>query len=1339
MRSVQALKICLRVLILILLIPVSVLGQAWSGILPATRAVDWTNTGIPSGIPSGSWTQSGSTISSGASTSTIQTALNACSGNHYVLLGSGAFTLSASLAINTSGCELRGSGPTSTTVTLAGHNILMGDGSGNQGSTPGGLGVTNLSTLTQGSTVLTVASTTGLSVGQVVMVYQGNSAWVNPVGGEGNQNATMCPSSPGLAFFGCSTRSASEMVKITNVNSGLNQITIAAPGLSQTYTSGLTPQVFFWSTTGPTSSDGIRNIKIDAGASVHSDFAIAFVFCHQCWAQNVTVVNGHRAAVYSLFSYQTEVRDSYISESNTAGAPTEYGIEVDRGSMFKIENNIIFGTTSPVVIEASYGGVVGYNYTLNTATDNLFPTLDTHLSHSYMLLLEGNSTSNVDWDFVHGSASQNTSFRNFYWGNNPNKTNYRTPYNADAYNRYNNLVANVLGDPTLHINYVCDQANPQGSDNFIYGLGFGNGCFGGASPAYDATTETSIIRWGNWDAVTWCTNGGHGGTACGTTGTNGIRFCTGSGAGNAACTASETASTDPTFPGLSSPSTTFPASFYNGSTSAHASCGTGLSFWKNPSSGVCPQYPAIGPDVAGTLNVITDTATHATQIPAQLCYNATAKTSGFLTAFDAAACYANDPAGSIVATPTSSPAAGTYAGPTPITLSTTTGGATLCYTLDLSVPTANGAGTCTHGTTYSGPFTLTLGSTTVKAIGSLSGSGDSSILTVAYTIIPQTWYVRADGGGRYSAARVTAGFTGAQIGCNGLADAPYPGSGTNQPCAYNDYRFLYDDQTFGAGASSWVISGGDTVLIRNGPWRVGFAQGTSSGDVWCKGLSGAAGCTNPTIPAGTAAQHTRILGENYNLACTTGVGGNATQLFGGFSVGAVLMNKGAQYVDEQCLELTDHSQCIVHGSPNPDPCSSSFPLSDYASEGSQTNTSTHDLFLTDVWIHGTTDRGIIGPIGGLVTAQRVTIGYSPMAGWDFDDGSSTPSVNADWRFLNSNILFSGCNEEYPITHTYPARYCFGQGSGGYGDGVGGPVGTCIGATITNSSSIFNTQDAFDLGHNDTRSGPCYLTVSNTFTFGNSGAAGVKWGSAPNPQIFVNNLLVGNCLRMSVPLAGAPTTYNQYLGDFCRAGDTLSFNGVNDTVGTIANNTIIAYAPTTFDIGCNDPTTCASTIYNMYNNVVSGYDNPGTYTLGGQAGGPGGYCLPGCNSTTHAIGHLTTQYNDYFHVRTITCPTGNTGEICTSPLLTQQPTGQGVGFTETELDVYMPGLATNFIPLLGSPLTVAGFAYAGIPATDYLNRAYTIPPPIGALNPVSSATIYNRRGGNINARGSIIFK
>jgi Chitobiase/beta-hexosaminidase C-terminal domain len=85
------------------------------------------------------------------------------------------------------------------------------------------------------------------------------------------------------------------------------------------------------------------------------------------------------------------------------------------------------------------------------------------------------------------------------------------------------------------------------------------------------------------------------------------------------------------------------------------------------------------------------------------------------------------------AIPTFSPVAGAYASTQNVTISTTTGGATLCYTTDGSTPTADGAGTCTHGTTYSTPVAVA-SSLTLKAIGSLSGNTDSVVGAAAYNI-----------------------------------------------------------------------------------------------------------------------------------------------------------------------------------------------------------------------------------------------------------------------------------------------------------------------------------------------------------------------------------------------------------------------------------------------------------------------------------------------------------------------------------------------------------------------------------------------------------------------------
>ena len=47
-----------------------------------------------------------------------------------------------------------------------------------------------------------------------------------------------------------------------------------------------------------------------------------------------------------------------------------------------------------------------------------------------------------------------------------------------------------------------------------------------------------------------------------------------------------------------------------------------------------------------------------------------------------------------------------------------------------------------------------------------------------------TWYIRPDGGTRYSTNQT-------QGQCDGQGDLAYPGSGVNQHCAFSDFRWLY--------------------------------------------------------------------------------------------------------------------------------------------------------------------------------------------------------------------------------------------------------------------------------------------------------------------------------------------------------------------------------------------------------------------------------------------------------------------------------------------------------------------------------------------------------------------
>jgi len=77
--------------------------------------------------------------------------------------------------------------------------------------------------------------------------------------------------------------------------------------------------------------------------------------------------------------------------------------------------------------------------------------------------------------------------------------------------------------------------------------------------------------------------------------------------------------------------------------------------------------------------------------------------------------------------PTFSLAAGTYTAPQTVTLSTTTPGASINYTLDGSTPSDSA------GTVYTAPLTISW-TTTVKAVAYATGVADSTVATARYTI-----------------------------------------------------------------------------------------------------------------------------------------------------------------------------------------------------------------------------------------------------------------------------------------------------------------------------------------------------------------------------------------------------------------------------------------------------------------------------------------------------------------------------------------------------------------------------------------------------------------------------
>ena len=336
-----------------------------------------------------------------------------------------------------------------------------------------------------------------------------------------------------------------------------------------------------------------------------------------------------------------------------------------------------------------------------------------------------------------------------------------------------------------------------------------------------------------------------------------------------------------------------------------------------------------------------------------------------------------------------------------------------------------------------------------------------------------------------------------------------------------------------------------------------------------------------------------------------------------------------------------------------------------------------------------------------------------MAGWDFDRGDGTPSVNATLKMSYSTIEWNGCNQEYPAVDANPAISCYSQSTGGYGDGIGTPSNDGMDAYIDHSIFRYNTQDGEDFGHIDT--GSHTLSITNSVSYGNNGGQ-FKWGPGFANVTFNNNLAVTNCLRLSQPISGTPSTFNAHLGDFCRAFDGISFTLHNNATVLMANNTFVGYAPTSFDIQCYDgANSCANTSVTFRNNIVRGYDNATTYNMGGQGGGPGGFYFAGA-----AIGTFTRDHNLFYGLRNNCIANvafggtvaSATAESCADADFTHEP---ATFASEATLDNF------NFAILAGGPADSSGVASASV-TTDFTGAARSNPPSRGALEVGSQATL-----------------
>ncbi len=644
--------------------------------------------------------------------------------------------------------------------------------------------------------------------------------------------------------------------------------------------------------------------------------------------------------------------------------------------------------------------------------------------------------------------------------------------------------------------------------------------------------------------------------------------------------------------------------------------------------------------------------------------------------------------------------------------SMTAGGGTPAYTWSISAGTlpagltlAATTGVISGTPTASGTsnFTATV-SDNGSPVQKQSASGSIAIGAAQAATGPgKTWYVRPDGGTRYSSNQ-TAGQ------CDGTADVSYAstgGTGVNQHCAFNDVRYLWTDGSYtndpnaGSPKWGWIGSGGDTYIVRGSiadgvSWRVG-QSGPNVNDYF-GGLAGNPyGSGAPPPLSGISAQHTRILGGNY-ASCHSASA--KTQLHGGYGASWVLQMAGVSYVDVACMDITDFSSCGRSGQINS--CNVGFPISDYATTGiSWNNSSTNDT-LTDVHIHGMASTGMIGPTGTGMVFSYLDILGNPSSGWDADGGDGTTGTGT-LLVQHFNISWNGCSEEYPIIDALPYNDCTDDSSNGYGDGFGTatvPSSPGWQATFDQGIASYNTQDGLDALHLIGRGSS--MTITRTLAYGNMGQQ-IKVGGASGTA--ANNVIVTNCNALRQAIPGTPSGYNSRLGDFCRAADT----GIALTVGVgtslkFDDNTIYSASATGIEVDCDHTYgACDSTsLIDFRNNIFLGFRNSVANGYVGQTPtndysnpvygtfSPNPFTNPGSIYSNNITYHVKSSW---------ACPTG--GEInalCVDPLLTDE-----------SWHLYGYGDAS---PLTSSPLLGGGLGISGM-TTDFPGQSRGNPPTIGA--------------------------
>jgi hypothetical protein len=477
-------------------------------IIPQDRRIDWSQSGIPGGIPNRTTiytTINAATYGNGTAdaTAAIQNGLDHCPANQVVYLPAGTYNVSSPANLETilnmrSNVTLRGAGQGKTIISFSGTYArsvidIRGLAYWNIYGLQRSFAITG--GMTKGSKQITLNSPSGISAGDILLIDQLNDPQlVDPVGYEGL--CTYCGRANG-------SRARGQYAEVVAING--NTATLNLP-LYWTLSPSLLPQATLINGSSMVRWAGIEDLTLtESQAAV--EFMIEMDSAQYSWLKNVEIKRPKRRAVWLIESLQNEIRESYFHDGiGGFGRDRGYGVLADAYSNANLIENNIFHTLDGGFMMAA-GGASGNVFAYNFMTDSRFdgawwltqsPSLN-HAPHPSMNLWEGNIGIQAAADFIHGSSSHNTVFRSRSTGwQSPTITSNNNAIEIQYKNTYMNILGCVLGTQGQSSTYeVAYPASADSSLKTIWRLGYG-----GPSWAGDPDVKATLLRHGNFDYVT---------------------------------------------------------------------------------------------------------------------------------------------------------------------------------------------------------------------------------------------------------------------------------------------------------------------------------------------------------------------------------------------------------------------------------------------------------------------------------------------------------------------------------------------------------------------------------------------------------------------------------------------------------------------------------------------------------------------------------------------------------------------------------------------------------------------------------------------------------------------